>query len=110
MLQQARLYSPARAKLLATALRSFFRFLFQHGVIANDLTHAVPTIPHWRLSSLPRVMAAPDVDCLLPSWNPSTPQRQRDYAILLLLARRGVSACSVAPPDLADLAWGAGRI
>jgi site-specific recombinase XerD len=110
MLQQARRYSPARAKLLATALRSFFRFLFQHGVIANDLTHAVPTIPHWRLSSLPRFMPAEDVDCLLQSCNRSTPKGQRDYAILLLLARLGLRAGEVAALTLDDLAWEAGTL
>ena len=35
MVQQTRRYSPARAKLFATALRSFFRFLLQRGAIAQ---------------------------------------------------------------------------
>jgi len=110
MLQQARRYSPARAKLLATALRSFFRFLFQCGVIANDLTHAVPTVPNWRLSSLPRFMQAEDVDCLLQSCNRRTPKGQRDYAILLLLARLGLRAGEVAALTLDDLDWAAGEL
>jgi site-specific recombinase XerD len=89
MLQQTRRYSPARAQLLATALRSFFRCLLQREAIATDLASAGPTVPHWRLSSLPRFMTAEDVDRLLQTCDRSTPKGQRDYAILLLLARLG---------------------
>src|SRR2546426_1749288 len=56
ILRQARLYSSGRAKLFATALRSFFRFLLQRGAIAHDLAQAVPTVPNWRLTTLPRFM------------------------------------------------------
>src|SRR5438128_9129694 len=84
MVQQPRRYSPARAKVLATALRSFGRFLLQRGVIANDLAQAVPTVPNWRLSGLPRCMKAEDVDCLVQSCTRRTPQGQRDDAIVLL--------------------------
>jgi site-specific recombinase XerD len=110
MLQQARRYSPARAKLLATALRSFFRFLLQRGAIANDLAQAVPTVPNWRLSGLPRFMKAEDVECLLRSCDRITPQGQRDYAILLLLARLGLRAGEVAALTLDDLDWDAGEL
>jgi integrase/recombinase XerD len=64
MLQQTRRYSPARAKLRATALRSLFHFLRQRGAIANDLAPAVPTVPNGRLSGLPRLMKAEDVEGL----------------------------------------------
>jgi Phage integrase, N-terminal SAM-like domain len=67
MMQQARCYSPSHAKLFATALRSFCRFLLQRGAIAYDLAQAVPTVPNWRLSALPKFMKAEDVDCLLHS-------------------------------------------
>src|SRR5437899_9150 len=56
MIRQARRYSSGRAKLFATALRSFFRFLLQRGAIAHDLAQAVPTVPNWRLTTLPRFM------------------------------------------------------
>ena len=110
MLQQTRRYSPGHAKLLATALRSFFRFLLQRGAIATDLACAVPTVPNWRLSSLPRFMTAEDVDCLLQSCDRGTPKGQRDYAILLLLARLGLRAGEVAALTLDDLDWEAGEL
>ena len=110
MLQQARRYSPARAKLIATALRSFFRFLLQRGAIANDLAKAVPTVPNWRLSALPKFMKAEDVEHLLHSCDRTTPQGQRDAAILLRLARLGLRAGEVAALTLDDLDWDAGEL
>ena len=110
MLQQARRYSPARTQLMGTALRSFLRFLFQRGDIANDLAKAVPTMPNWRLSSLPKFMKAEDVDHLLQSCDRKTPKGQRDYAILLLLARLGLRAGEVVALTLDDLDWDAGEL
>src|SRR5229473_383360 len=110
MLQQTRRYSPARAKLLATALRSFFRFLLQRGAIVNDLAHAVPTVPNWRLTGRPRFMSAEDIDCLLQGCDRRTPHGRRDYAILLLLARLGLRAGEVVALTLEDLDWDTGEL
>lgn len=110
MIRQARLYSSGRAKLFATALRSFFRFLLQRGAVAHDLAHAVPTVPNWRLTTLPRFMKAEDVDCLLQTCDRTTSKGQRDYAILLLLARLGLRAGEVAALTLDDLDWEAGEL
>jgi len=105
MLAQSQRYSSARAKLIATALRSFFRFLFQRGVIAIDLSKSVPTVAHWHLSTLPRFMSADEVSCLLQACDQRTAQGRRDYAILLLLARLGLRAGEVAALTLDDLDW-----
>lgn len=110
MIQQARRYSSGRAKLFATALRSFFRFLLQRGAITHDLAQMVPTVPNWRLSTLPRFMKAEDVDCLLQTCDRTAPKGQRDYAILLLLARLGIRAGEVAALTLDDLDWEAGEL
>lgn len=110
MVHQARRYSPGHTKLLATALRSFFRFLLQRGMLATDLAQAVPTVPNWRLSSLPRFMKVEDVACLVQSCDRSTPQGQRDYAILLLLARLGLRPGEVVAMTIDDLDWEAGEL
>jgi hypothetical protein len=60
--QQTRRYRPARAQLRATALRSLCRVWLQRGAIAHDRAHAVPTVPHWRFSGLPRLRPAADGD------------------------------------------------
>ena len=110
MVRQHRQYSLTYAKLNATALRSFFRFLLQAGAITTDLAHAVPTVPNWRLAGLPKFMKAEDVEWLLHSCDRQTAKGQRDYAILLLLARLGLRAGEVVALTLDDLAWEAGEL
>ena len=45
-----------RARLMVTALRSFFRFLRQRGDLDTDLAGAVPTVAHRHLSTLPEYL------------------------------------------------------
>jgi len=110
MIRQHRHYSLPYAKLQATALRSFFRFLLQAGAITTDLAQAGPTGPHWRLSGLPKFMKAEDVEWLLHSCDRQTAQGQRDDALLLLLARLGLRAGEGVALTRDDLAWEAGAL
>lgn len=110
MLRQHRQYSLTYAKLITTALRSFFRFLLQMGAITTDLAKAVPTVPNWRLSALPKFMKAEDVEYLLRSCDRRTAKGRRDYAILLLLARLGLRASEVVALTLDDVDWEAGEL
>ncbi|MBI4318749.1 MAG: site-specific integrase [Chloroflexi bacterium] len=57
VLRQARSMSRNRAKLMVTALRSFFRFLMQHGEIDANLAASVPAVANWRLSRVPKYLA-----------------------------------------------------
>jgi Phage integrase, N-terminal SAM-like domain len=61
VVRQARRLSPVRAKLIVTALRSFFRYLWHRGAISKDLSSCVPTVPNWSLTTLPRFLTADDV-------------------------------------------------
>lgn len=102
--------SPGRAKLMLTALRSFFRFLFQHGRTEVDLASAVPSVATWRLSSVPKHLPADQLARLLDACDRSTPTGRRDYAILLLLLRLGFRAGEVVALELDDLDWRAGEV
>lgn len=106
----AKTMSRRRAQLLVTALRSFLRFLRQRGAIMTDLAVAVPGVANWRLSHLPRSLAPDQVERLLASCDCSTPTGQRDYAILLLLARLGLRGGEVIAMSLDDLDWESGEI
>lgn len=92
------------------ALRCFFRFLRLSGEIAIDLAGAVPRCAHWRLSGLPKSLPAEQIERLLETCNRSLPLGQRDYAILLLLARLGLRAAEVSALCLEDLDWKAGEL
>lgn len=110
VLRYARTMSSCRARLLASALRSYFRFLFVRGEIPTDLGAAIPAVATWRLSSVPKSIEPDQVERLLESCNRSTATGRRDHAILLLLARLGLRGREVATLSLDDIDWEAGEI
>lgn len=110
LLRQAPRVSRGRAKLMATALRSFFRFLRQRGDITSDLASAIPATTNWRLTGLPLSLGPEEVEALLDSCDQDTALGQRDYAILLLLARLGLRAGEVVALTLDDLDWDTGTL
>jgi site-specific recombinase XerD len=102
--------SPMRAKLMVTALRSFFGYLRYRGAIATDLAGCVPTVPNWSLSTIPRFLPAGDVERILKCCDRKTAVGRRNHAILLLLARLGVRAGEVVALNLDDIDWSTGQI
>jgi site-specific recombinase XerD len=89
--RHARQLSPGRAKLMVTALRSFFRYLRGREAIANDLP-------------------ADDVEHILKCCDRKTSVGRRNHAILLLLARLGLRAGEVVGLNLDDIDWSTGQI
>jgi len=105
LLARVRHMAPRRAQYMATALRSFLRFLFLRGETGTDLALAIPTVRQWRLSSVPRHLPARDVERLLRACDLSSATGCRDHAVLLLLARLGLRASEVLALELGDLRW-----
>ncbi len=110
MRRQACQYSVERAKVMATALRSFLGFLRWRGDVRTDLAAAVPGVAYWRLSTLPRWITRQEVDRVLASCQRQSAIGRRNYAMVLLLARLGLRAVEVAELTLEDLNWRAGEI
>jgi len=108
--QQAASLSPARAKAATTALRSFFRYLRHCGDIQLDLAAAVPTVPNWSLTGIPRAIAPDHLLAVLAHCPRDTPVGRRDYAILLLLARLGLRAGEIVSLTLDSIDWEAGTL
>lgn len=100
--------SPGVAKLMVSALRSFFRFLFQHGKTESDLVGAVPSVPTWRLAEVPKYLTPKEVEQVIHACERNTSVRRRDRAIILLLARLGLRASEVIGLELDDIDWRAG--
>jgi integrase/recombinase XerD len=92
-------------RLLATALRSFFRFLFLSGQIPRDLAASVPRVCKYRQSAPPAFLSPEEVAHVLAAPDRSTPTGRRDYAILLLLARLGLRAGEIVSLELDDIRW-----
>ena len=108
LLRQARSGSPKVARLRATALRCFFRFLFQHGQTQSDLARAIPTVPEWRLAEVPKYLRPEEVERVIRTCRRDTAVARRDHAIILLLARLGLRASEVIALELDDVDWRAG--
>ena len=92
------------ARKLTIAMRMYLRFLVSEGSIAAALIAAVPTVPRWRLSTLPRYIPADDVERTIASCR-DDPVGIRDRAILLLLARLALRAGDIVALRLGDVDW-----
>jgi integrase/recombinase XerD len=99
-----------RAKTVVTAVRMFLRFLIAVGRCQPGLDHAIPTVAHWRLASLPRYLPADAVERVLLSCDVTTASGRRDRAVLLLLARLGLRAGDVAALQWGDIDWHTGTL
>lgn len=110
ILSGIRTFKPTTAQPLATALRSFLRFLFFRGETVVDLALAVPRARRWRKATVHSYLRPEDVERLLAVCDKTTASGRRDHAILLLLARLGIRACEVAAIEIRDLRWRTGEI
>lgn len=102
--------SPKRVAYLASALRSFLRFLFILGDTATDLSTAALMAQTRHRPAVDRYLSPEDVERLLDTCDPSTPAGRRNRAILLLLVRLGLRAAEVATLELNDIRWRSGEI
>ncbi len=107
---RARRLHVKRAKLMTTALRSFFQYARLRGGVTLDLAAAVPVVASWSMASIPRAIAPEQTKRLLASIDRKTTAGRRDYAILLLLARLGLRSGEVVSLELDDIDWSAGQL
>jgi integrase/recombinase XerD len=108
VLERAKPHSRGRAKSIAVATRAFLRFLVAAGQCPVGRDYAVPGFANWQLASVPRFLAADDIDRAIAACEGEG--RLRDKAIILLLARLGLRASEVANLKFADADWRNGRI
>jgi integrase/recombinase XerD len=102
--------SPANTKTVATGLRVYLRFLAARGECRPGLDQAVPPVPQWRLSALPRYLPPKDVERVIAACDTTRLHGLRDRAILLLLARLGLRAGDILDLRVDDLDWGAAAL
>ena len=86
-------------------LRVFLRYLHREGILARDLSRAVPRGRVYRDAAVPRAIPWSDIERMVTSIDQRSPLGKRDYAILLLLATYGLRANEVASLKLDDLDW-----
>lgn len=103
--EQAHSYPPARMQALATALRSFLRFLCLSGRHSQDMSGAIPRIADPGREELPVYLSEAQLEQVLQTVDCRTVAGQRQAAVLLCLARLGLRAGEVAQLNLEDLDW-----
>jgi site-specific recombinase XerD len=101
----AKRWRPSSMGAAVASLRSFLRYLQTRGWCEPVLVAAVPRLPKWRLSQLPRVMSDEQLDAFLAAFDRSTATGRRDYAMALCQADLGLRACEVAAIRLDDIDW-----
>jgi site-specific recombinase XerD len=94
---------------VVSVLRSFLRFLQLEGVTDKALEQAVLSASGSN-RSLPRAIAASQMELLLAGCDRRSAIGRRDYAILLLLARLGLRGGEVVALELEDIDWRAGEL
>ncbi len=110
VLDRTQQQSIASAKNTVTAVRMMVRFLIATDCCKPGLDQALPTIARWRLTTLPKYLAAEEVERLIGSCKLTTLIGVRDRAVLLLLARLGLRAGDVAALLFEHVDWQNGTV
>src|SRR5260370_14502896 len=103
--ERSRRWRPGSVKMVAAALRAFFRFLQVVDAGDTRLADAVPTVARLTLCTLPRFLDDEQLARVHTTLDPSTRQGRRNRAIVLCLSGLGLRASEVAGLHLPDLDW-----
>ncbi len=97
--------SPENLRNLAGYLRGFLRFCAIWGYVAKDFSGVIPSVPTYRLASLPKGMEDTDLQRILNAIPKGTAVGARDTAIMLLMMAYGIRGMSVVELRLEDIDW-----
>ena len=102
--------APFRDKTPPTHLRNFFQYLFKNGLTKTNLALCVPSIAQRYDARLPRHLHPDQVEAVLRAVRADARFGQRNYAMVLLMARLGLRAPEVVAIRLEDLDWRVGEL
>jgi site-specific recombinase XerD len=103
-------YSYKTVELQLCGLRSFLRYLHDHGLHAEDLTSSIPALKARKQTRIPSVWTQEHIARLLEVIDRGNPAGKRDYAMLLLVTRLGLRSIDLKHLKLSDLKWRENRI
>ena len=102
--------TPGSVSLLVSIMKSYLRYLIGQGQCRPALLHAMPTVPRYRLSTLPRYVDPAKIERIIAACPTDRPVEVRDKAIILLLARLGLRAGDIRDMRLDDIDWRSGHL
>jgi integrase len=100
---------PGGRQARAGALRVLLRYLRRQGIIATDLSRAVPRGRTYKQAAIPRAIPWNDIERILASVDRRSACGKRDYAVLMLFATYGLRAQEVAALELSAIDWALSR-
>ncbi len=89
----------------AGALRVLLRYLHRQGILAADLSRAVPRGRTYKQAAIPRAIPWSDIERILASVDRRSACGKRDYAVLMLLATYGLRSQEIAAMELSAIDW-----
>ena len=72
------------------SLRAFFRFLYQEGIMPDDLAAKMPMVKARKQTAIPSVWTHEELKQLVGAIDRESPKGRRDYAIILIACRLGL--------------------
>ena len=100
----------SNASLLASALRSYFRYRTTCGDQVGALNAVILTPAHWKLATLPCALRQDEVECLLNSFAAVRRWPKRGYAIVRCALDIGLRAGEIANLMIGDIDWHSGTV
>jgi integrase/recombinase XerD len=86
-------------------LRGFFTFVYEQGLVTNNMAAFIPRDNYQAQAKLPSYYSEQEIEQLLKSVDRGTNVGKRDYAILTLAAFLGLRAADIARLMFANLQW-----
>jgi len=103
-------YKPKTTQLLASSLRRFLLFLQLNGLCDARLVGAVPTVANHKLAALPATLSEEQIIRLLSSFDRSSADGLRNYAMVCCMTCLGLRSDEVAHLSLDDINWRAATL
>jgi integrase/recombinase XerD len=105
LLESTARISPLGRQGRAGALRVLLRYLRRQGILAADLSRAVPRGRMYKQAAIPRAIPWSEVERVLASVDRRSACGKRDYAVLMLLATYGLRSQEIAALELSAIDW-----
>lgn len=102
--------SPGSVAVLATSLRSFFRFLALSRSFDPSFAEFIPAAPQWPKDRLPRSLSDEDLRAILAHFDVRTATGRRDLAMMRCMSDLGLRVSEVADLTLDDMDWRCGVV
>lgn len=83
------------------AMKMFFRYACRYGLIENDISRWIPSVPRHR--PVPSVYTEAEIEKMLGLIDRTTSLGKRNYCIILMAAKLGIRSCDIAGLKLEDI-------